>query len=304
MLASGQPERMRPRRGARPGRNRPDAALAHGLPGDPGGGRRAEVGEDAQRLAQRGFLVRTRAGPAPPRTGSPARSSGPRPAPSRRRPAADRARPARPAAGGRNRCAAARRRSRRAPRRRRPADASSASSASRRGRRRPGPASQYASARASRTGTICDGSAVPSADRIASSRCSQAPGSPRRARIVPRLISGLIRLTGEAPLRVEQLPAQRDRLVPPAELLQGAGLLAAQADPERPDVVLVAVGDAVREVRFGLGEPPLAAVQDVEVGERPARPVPAGPRPPRSPAPGSSGPVQSPPRLARAQPRC
>ena len=57
-LAPGQPERVRAGRGPRPGGDRPDAEPAHLLPGELGGGRGAEAGEDLQGLAQRRLLRR------------------------------------------------------------------------------------------------------------------------------------------------------------------------------------------------------------------------------------------------------
>ncbi len=92
LLAPGQPERMRPGRGARPGRNRADTALAHRLPGHPDGGHRPQVGQDRQRPRAAPPPRGWPAGPAPLRTGSPGRARG-GPRPTGRRPAhADRPR--------------------------------------------------------------------------------------------------------------------------------------------------------------------------------------------------------------------
>ena len=53
VLAPGQPERVRTRGSPRSSGDRPDAELAHLLPGDPGGSGGAEIGEDPQGLTQR-----------------------------------------------------------------------------------------------------------------------------------------------------------------------------------------------------------------------------------------------------------
>src|SRR6185437_3881908 len=64
----------------------------------------------------------------------------------------------------------------------------------------------------------------------------------------------------------QDLLAQRDGLVPATGAFQHVRVLAAQADRERGDVVLVAERDARLQVPFGLGELPLARVDSGQVG--------------------------------------
>ncbi len=77
LLAAGQPQRMGPRRGARPGRDGPDAELAHRLAGRrrPAAGAPRSV-KASQRVAHRGLLPRTasRASAASYRQPSPAQA--------------------------------------------------------------------------------------------------------------------------------------------------------------------------------------------------------------------------------------
>jgi hypothetical protein len=63
-LALGQPEGVRAGRGARPGRDRPDAEPARLLPGDPRGGRCAHIGEDCvDDMDRRGMALADYHGP-------------------------------------------------------------------------------------------------------------------------------------------------------------------------------------------------------------------------------------------------
>ena len=216
-----RPERVRAGRRPRPGRDRPDAEQAHLLPGDPGGGGRAEVIEDAQCLAQGRFVRWRHAGPSLRRTGSPGRSRAGRRAASHPAAATGKARRPHRAAAGPKRSGAATRRPRRAARRR------SAPRPRRPARPRAGPASglpssQNASARASRTGPICCGSpdpvsgghglveALPGTGLAAAGPDHAEP--PQRAEPVDRRCAGL----------GQEFGAQRHRLGPAAGLLQDA----------------------------------------------------------------------------------
>ena len=242
-LAPGQPERVAPGWPARPaGIDRTPSArrrcrMTWAAASAP---RPVTMPSASRRAASSGASSRASAASY----GQPRSVQAARPRPGRRRAAAGTARPPRLA------------RARRSPvRRSQTATAprsqalgvvhtSSASSASRRAASS-SPSSQCASARASRTGTRFCGSPASSAVATASSRYSQTPGSPRRARIAPSRISEQSRLTGDGPTSMQDLRAQRDGLVPAAGPLQHVGVLAAQADRERGDVVLVAVRDAL-----------------------------------------------------------
>ena len=247
----------------------------HLLPGDPGGGRCAEVGEDAQCFPQRRFLrPPRRAGPSRRRTGSPGQSRCARPP----LPVTLNLEPVRivsspcgaPVAVW---CGAARQRSRREARRPQLAVTWSASPTS-------PPASPSFPSEPVRLGAgqprghdhLWLARPVSSRHRLVETFPGAGAISAPRPDLAEALTSGLMRLAGEAPAPPQQLLAQRRGLVPPAHLLQSAGpLCLPKTRGEGTDIVVVAVGDAVHEVPFGFSEPPLVVNTCCRSSRRPGR---------------------------------
>ena len=273
VLAAGQAQRVGPGRGARARRDRPEAEGAHPLPGRSGRRRRTQVGQDRQRLAQRLLVAATSRASA---------ASYGQPRSCHRRAAAFAGRPSSSAlvglGDGRARGRAIRagapqpdRRRRRGPTRRvrgrhvvcqpglaaRRRPAVPRASAPRRG-----PAGRHDVLRlagpvgvAHRLVEVVPGAwlAPPGPDQA--EQAERVEPVDRGARS-PRLSSS--RLSGLA--HSAQRPVRSRAVIRSLRRQRRVGA----------DVVVVAVGDALREVPLGFGELPLTAKDSLDVRERPA----------------------------------